>query len=133
MVTILEGRVRLLCDLDGPYKGLLELLNAFDGGRPALDGGRLDDDQLDFGCAVKHPLRLGGTHGGGCVEHKLLVLLGGHRHARAKLPIKNDGLIANAAHQVGRAKDTRQQITKADTGFDCVLHCLVGVYFIKQV
>ena len=132
MVAVLQGRVSQTGCGNRLDQIALKLFDTRAGGRPALDLWRLDDDEFDFCRAVKHPLRLGGTHAGGSVEHQLLVFFSRHGNASAKLPIQNDGLAADAAHQVGRAKDTRQQITKADTRLDFVLHRLVGVYFVKQ-
>ena len=132
MVAVLDRGVRLFGKFDGLDKRLLKLLNALDGGRPTFDNWRLNDDQLYFSCAIKRPLRLGGTHGASSVEHQLLVFFSRHWYARAKLPIKNDGLVADAADQVSRAKHARQQITKANACFDFVFHLLVWVYFVKQ-
>ena len=132
MVAGLERCVGGGCGLDGAFQAQLKRPDAFRRGHPAPGHGRLYDDKFDLGGPVEHPRGLRRPHGCGGVEHQLLVFLGIHRHAIAKLPVQHHGLGADAAQEVGAAERIRQPLAEIDRGLDGELHLLVRVDDIQR-
>ena len=131
MVTHGQLGVRLFGLLDGLHQFLFKASDTHGRCYPAANLRRLDNDHFNLSHAFKRPLRLGGTHRGGGIEHQLGVFFHLDHDTITEFPIQNDGAITKAANEISRTKNPRQQITKINASLCFNLHLMLGVDDVK--
>ena len=118
---------------DGADQLTLEGSDAVQRRGPDPDVGRLDDDAVDLGDALKRPRTGRGPQGSSGVEHELHVLLRLDHDAVAELPVQDDRAALQPTDDVGRAEHAGHQVAEADDLLGLELQLGGRVVFVEQV